>query len=375
MATPSRATAARSTDVLVVGGGLAALTATAALVRRGLSVRLVAERRAGEASPAAAGMLAPSLEAGDGDQAAHRFSLAARDRYPAFLDWLAGATGARVPLNREGILRVALTDAEGGRLRDELPRGTRWLDAPALADLEPALAHAAGAAFFPGDGAVDNVALVEALWGWAGREPRVVVEHAIVARLSFTGEGVEVAAAGDGSRRWSAPRAVLAAGAWTGEVAGLPRPIPVEPVRGQMLALEATPLRHVVYGPGGYVVPRGAQRVLVGSTMERVGFDAATTAEGVAHLRRVAEGIYPALASAPELERWAGLRPVTPDLLPILGADPEEPRLVYACGYSRNGILLSPLAGECVAAVAAGETPPFDLAPFAPTRLTHPGPA
>jgi glycine oxidase len=137
-----------------------------------------------------------------------------------------------------------------------------------------------------------------------------------------------------------------------------------------MLALAATPVRHVTYGPHGYVVPRGGAHTVVGATMEHVGFEVGITSEGMNALAEAANRIAPSFASARVLERWSGLRPVTPDLLPIIGPDPEYPPLLYACGHSRNGILLGPLTGECIAAIASGEAPGLDLSPFSVARFS-----
>ena len=157
---------------------------------------------------------------------------------------------------------------------------------------------------------------------------------------------------------------VIAAGAWAAGLGGLPRPLPVEPLRGQMLSLAGSPLRHVTYGAGGYAVPRGDGRTIVGSTMERVAFDAGTTEAGLAQVRATGGAICPALADRRMLNGWSGLRPVTPDFLPILGRDPEFPALVYACGHSRNGVLLAPLTGDVVADIVLDRPPTHDISPF-----------
>jgi glycine oxidase len=140
-------------------------------------------------------------------------------------------------------------------------------------------------------------------------------------------------------------------------------------MRGQMLALAAAPLTHVVYGPHGYLVPRGGTHTLAGSTMERSGFDASTTDQAIAEIRTMANTLCPSLATAPTAAVWAGLRPVTPDFLPIIGHDPDYPSLLYACGHSRNGVLLAPLTADCVAALAVGEPSPFSLSSFTVDRF------
>lgn len=354
-------------DVAVVGGGLIALASAAALADAGCRVQLFAPRRRGEASPAAAGMLAPGVERGTGP--AHQFALLARDRYPSYVASLAERTGVDVPLERNGVLRAAYTEADAERMRADATPGADWLDAAALAALEPALAPAFGALLHRDDGAVDNRLLLRALWALVRAHRRIAVDDAAVTALERGGTLLTLRT-GTGARV-QVPRAVLAAGAWTPAIEGLPRPVMVEPVRGQMLALAGRPISRVTYALGGYVVPRRDGRTLVGSTMERVGFDSDTTPEAIDTLRALAGRLVPALVGAAEVERWAGLRPVTPDLQPLLGADPADARVIWACGHSRNGVLLSPLTGECVAALVTGTAPPADLAPFRPDRPLH----
>ncbi len=361
------ASAEPAQDVVVVGAGLIGLACTAALADRGLTVTLLADIRRGEASAAAAGMLAPSVERASGS--AHAFAVAARDRYPAYLDRLAGETGIDVPLNRLGILEIALTEAEADMLRSRANAGSLWLTQPDLAALEPALAHAAGAVLHPDDGAVNNLVLMRALKRLVGQHARVTVIADAAVRLTRQAGGVTVSTRDE--RTLAAGSVVLAAGAWVADIEGLPRDLPVEPVRGQMLSMAASPVRHVVYGGGGYIVPRGDGRTYVGSTMERVAFAAETTEEGMREVRSKGLAICPALSSARMLNGWAGLRPVTPDLLPIVGRDRAEPEVVYACGHSRNGVLMAPLTGECVADLVAGDPPRADLSDFDPERFTR----
>jgi glycine oxidase len=359
-------------DVIVVGAGLIGLACAVAAADRGHNVLLFVDTRRGEASPAAAGMLAPSVERASG--AAHAFAVAARDMYPDYVAALHERTGVAVPLNTLGIIQVELDEASAERARADLPDGARWLDRAALAALEPALAHAAGAAFHARDGAVNNLVLMRALKHLVARHPRVRVTNDVAAELSFdaTGYGAGISVRTERGERHATGQVVLAGGAWSPLLDGLPRSIPITPVRGQMLSVAGSPLRHVVYGPAGYVVPRGDGRTLIGATMEHVGFDADTTAEGIQRVRAAGAAICPPLGAARMLNAWAGLRPMSPDGLPIIGRDPERPGLVYACGHSRNGVLMAPLTGARVAALLAG-TPDAaataELAPFAPARF------
>lgn len=352
-------------DVAIIGGGLVALATAAALSARGATVLLIAERHPGEASPAAAGMLAPGVERAGG--AAHDFAVAARDLYPSYVEALAEATGVRVALNRAGILELAADASDAEARRASPPAGAEWLDAAALRALEPNLAPAPGALFHPRDGAVDNVTLLRALARLAESSDAIRAAGEGAVAIDLDGDRPSVTLAS--GRRVAGATVILAAGAWTPLLRGLPRPLPIVPVRGQMIALHASPLHHVTYGGHGYVVPRPHGVSVVGSTMEHVGFDAVTTPDGIARLRAIAARIAPSLAPHSPADQWSGLRPVTPDFLPILGPDPDAPALLYACGHSRNGILLGPLSAECVARVATGEAVEHDLRPFAVTRF------
>ena len=354
-----------SFDVVVVGAGLVGLCTALACADRGLSVLLLVDVRQGEASPAAAGILAPSLDAFGGG--ADAFARAARDAYPAYLAMLEERSGLTVPLNRLGALELAIGTEEAEALQLVLPATSTWLDRDALTALEPALAHAAGAALHPHDGAVNNLVMLRALKAIIGRHERVRPANDAVETIHPRGDHAVVETRK--GQRIVGRRVVLATGAWASRMAGLPRPLPVVPVRGQMLSVAGSPVRHVTFGAGGYLVPRGDGRTYVGATDEGISWDAGTTDEGMAEVRRMGAAIAPAIADARLLNGWAGLRPMTPDGLPILGADPDVPALLYACGHSRNGILLGPATGEAIAALADDGAPTHDLTPFAVTRF------
>ena len=353
-------------DVIVVGGGIIGLCAATSIARRGLSVTLVSEPRRGESSVAAAGMLAPSVEKSTGP--AHKFAVSGRDLYPSYLEELAEETGIRVPLNRLGVLQVALSERGVQGLRKTAGPGSEWLERAELATLEPTLGHALGAVHNPDDGAVDNVILLSALEHLASASK-------LVTRVAGNALGVESVA--DNARvalasgeRIDAGHVVLAPGAWGGQISGAGYLAAIQPSRGQLVSYDAIGLRHVTYGPRGYLVPRTAGTVIAGSTMENAGFVSETTPEGLAKVRSAAEEIAPALAIAHVNASWAGLRPVTPDMLPILGPDPANARIVYACGHSRNGILLAPITGETVAELVTEEPLSHDLSQFHPARFS-----
>ena len=316
-------------------------------------------------------MLAPTVEPLTGP--ALDFAIASRDRFPGYLQDLESETGVAVPLDRRGILEVARSEPRADALRHTAAAGRelQWLSPSDVATLEPSLVAALGGVLHPLDGAVDNVVLLEAL-------ERAVAANAQIERIDGAVERLERSGArglvrlGSG-RTVTSPVIVLAAGAWSARIGGLPRRLPVEPWRGQMISVDAPVLQHVVFDDQVYLVPRPDGRTLVGATMERVGFDVSTTADALDALRRRGEETVPALAGAARAAAWAGLRPMSPDGLPIIGADPEWPGLLYATGHSRNGVLMAPLTGDVIAALAQRQEPSFDLTPFAIGRFGREG--
>ena len=330
-----------------------------------MTVILAAEPRSGQASAAAAGMLAPSVERATGP--AHDFAIAGRDMYPDYLEDLADLTGIRVPLNRLGILQVALTERGVAGLQKTRSAESVWLERAEVAELEPTLGHAIGAVLNPDDGAVDNVILMNALWELVERTP--AISRVAGAALGVSHRDASALVALATGETLEAHYVVLAPGAWGAMVDGAPALSAVTPSRGQLVSYQSIGLRHVTYGPRGYLVPRASGTTIAGSTMENVGFVSETTSHGLAKIRSAAEEIAPALAIANVTAEWAGLRPVTPDMLPIIGPDDRNQQLIYACGHSRNGILLAPLTGETVAGLVAGEAPKHDLSQFRPGRF------
>lgn len=353
-------------DVVIIGGGLIGLSIARGLAAENIRVTLISRSTAGEASPAAAGMLAPSVERTSGP--AHAFAVASRDRFPRYLDALAEETGVAVPLNRKGVLQVAITANGVKGLKKSVLPGAEWIDATQLHEIEPSLGHGLGAVFSPNDGCVDNTALLSALLSSIASSSVMVIERGAVAVNLDNSAPEVVLSSGD---RISAAKVVVAAGAWVSLVQGATFGKHVRPVRGQMLAFDSPPLQHVVYGPRGYLVPRAVGHTLAGSTMEDAGFDSATTADGIARVHSAAAEIFPALLHLKPTRAWAGLRPVTPDLLPLIGPDPAEPRVLYACGHSRNGVLLAPVTAEVVTDLIVGRGVAFDLTQFRPDRFTY----
>jgi glycine oxidase len=221
--------------------------------------------------------------------------------------------------------------------------------------------------FHANGGWVDNRALMSAMQRSVALARNIQVIGAGVESVSRVATSVELTLASAGGLI-SASNVVLAAGAWTTTIRGLPRALPLEAVRGQMLSVSGLHLNHVLIGEGGYAVPRPGGLALMGSTMERAGFNAETTEEGVTQIREGVAGISANLARSPEVTRWAGLRPITPDLLPVIGREPEWPALIYAFGHGRNGVLLSGMTSLCVGDLVCNREPRTNISPFRPDR-------
>jgi glycine oxidase len=220
--------------------------------------------------------------------------------------------------------------------------------------------------FNPHDGAVDNTVLLNALETFASASSMIAMIDDAVVGIDAAKSSASITT--KSGAVYGAARIVLAGGAWAGQIPGAALARAVEPARGQLVSYAIAPIRHVAYGPRGYVVPRG-DSTIGGSTMENVAFDANTTAEGIAKVRSASEEICPALASRGIARSWAGLRPVTPDMLPMIGVDPGHESLIYACGHGRNGVLMAPLTGDLIADLVTGTPLSHDLSQFRPDRF------
>ena len=375
-------------DVVVVGGGLIGCLAARALAASGRSVRLIERGPAlgRYASSAAAGMLSPQMESAEGllveneREAAHTvmldLCLAARDRYHRFVVDLEAETGRDVHYRADGTLVVAEDESETSRLESTAhahrARGlaAEYLGGADARRLEPALAETIlGGLLLPDDHQVETVALMEAVAVSLSAYSAITVETGapVEAVLSASGRVTGVRRRGS---TVSAEHVVIAAGAWSEKIEGLPRRLTIRPVKGQMAAVTTTPgaIGRTVGGHGAYCVPRDDGRVVIGATLEEAGYDDRVTPEEIEGLLSIVRSFLPVVADAPVHSQWAGLRPGTADSLPIVGEDPALEGLVYATGHYRNGILLAPLTAECVSALIGGKPAPVDLEPFAPDR-------
>ncbi len=348
----------KSWDVIVIGGGIIGLSLAIELDKRGLRIVIIDKSEPGrEASWAAGGMLAdfprelpPPLR---------DLAPASARLYPEFVHELEDESRLKIDLRQEGTLLFA---SEAGFPREPLPRP--------LSDLEPGLA-------------ADHLShLTALLLPERSVDPRDLIAAAVAAAkhrgIDFSSGdhvlAVEIAsgrAAGvrTNKTQFAAPIVVNCAGAWAGQIS--PHPFPTHPVKGQMLSVvmpQKEFLRHTIRTPDVYLIPRSDGRLVIGATQEEAGFDKQTVPATIQKLRQLALHAAPGLADARILEAWAGLRPGTPDALPILGPT-STPGYFVATGHFRDGILLAPITARVMVQLITGQSPDFDLAAFDAKRF------
>lgn len=361
-------------DVVIIGGGVVGAACARQLALAGWRVRLV-ERggEAGEAWRASAGLLAPQIEVPI-DDLFFELGIAGREFYRDNAGPLREATGVDIGLWEGGILQAATGEGEAEveqlkqRVAWQRQHGhhCEWLDPDEIRREWPWLGPTQGGLIAPRDGCVDPVRLVEALRADATRLGVELVVDTITSLTSSKGK-----ATGAQGREWHpADQVVLAAGAWSGRIQNLPRPVSVEPVRGQLVAFAWPDIAppSIVFGHGGYLLHRGAEGI-AGSTMEHAGFSAEVTEAGVAAIRARAELLMPALVGARVIRAWAGLRPGTPDGLPIIGREPTLDGFWYATGHGRSGILLAGITGTIIEHMLSGETTVEEVDELRPDRF------
>jgi thiazole synthase len=314
-------------DVIVIGDGIIGLSTALRVAEAGLRCVVLGRSQIGTASLASAGLLAP---------AADTLAPAVRELFLASL-----------------------------HAYDGFVRQLREFD-PALTITKGLIERtAAGDVLHPDDGSVDPVRLVHALRAALDRRGDVRILNDAASCLSFSNASGTVRTVSGIELR--ASDVVLAAGAWCAAIEGLPRPLPVTPLKGQMIAFGAAVIDRPIMADGIYLVPRDAE-TLAGATAEYAGFDAHTDERATRDLTARAIAAAPGLRGTPVVRAWTGFRPATPDFLPIIGRDPGTPQLLYACGHSKNGILLAPATATAIAALATDRQPPFALAAFSVDR-------
>jgi len=340
-----------SPDVIIVGAGLIGVSIALELRDRGAEV-LVLDRGepGGEASSAAAGMLAAS----DPETPSLLRPLAAESArmFPEYVRRIEGLSEKSADFRRQG--GIEITE------HSPIPASYRKLTPEELRKFEPSLETEGLPAFFVEEDSVDPALLTQAALCAAARTRIQVRGHCEVQEMRRQNGRIVVVAA---SEQLEAKTVIDCRGAWSGA--------PVRPRKGQALYLRPRrqgALEHVLRAPGVYLVPRSASKIFAGATVEDVGFDKTVQPETISSMHREAARWVPELASAEIISSWAGLRPGTPDNLPLLGPA-EAPGVFIATGHFRNGILLAPVTARIIADLVTGKPSPMDISAFSPRRF------
>jgi glycine oxidase len=359
----------KSSDVIIIGAGIIGLSLAIELRKKGLSVLIVERGEPGrEASHAAAGMLAA---AGDEFPAALKpLAHESARLYPEFVHEIEDESGLKVDLREQGTIVLSCNG--------EFPEGGEPLSPQRLKSLEPSIEASpllsnTGrngvpldiCAAYLNERSVDPRALVTAALK-AARHRQVDMSSGAEVK-SLVIEGGRVIGVQTDKAKYTAPLVVNCAGAWAGAIA--PFELPVKPIKGQMLAVvEAPPVQHVIRSEKAYLVPRSDGRLVIGSTLEDVGYNKQTDVSTLQRLFEAAVELVPGITKSLRHEAWAGLRPGTPDELPILG-ETSISGYSIAAGHYRDGILLAPVTAMLMSDVVMGRNPSFNVSAFAATRF------
>jgi glycine oxidase len=376
----------RTSDVLVVGGGIIGLVTAWRAAQRGFATAVVDPEPGGGAAQVAAGMLAAVTELHYGEQTLLALNLASAQRYPDFVAELTDLTGLGLGYRRCGTLAVALDADDRAHLRElhalqhRSGLDSEWLSGRECRRLEPMLAPGVrGGLRVDGDHQIDPRRLTRALV--AACERAGVAFHRTWAERLTVGQDRATGVVTREGEALGADQVVLAGGSLSGRLAGVPDDVlpPVRPVKGQVLRLTvperyapflSRTVRAVVRGSHVYLVPRENGELVVGATSEELGWDTTVTAGGVYELLRDAHELVPGITELPLTETRAGLRPGSPDNAPLLGPT-DLPGLLLATGHYRNGVLLTPVTGDALAhALSTGELPD-EARPFTPKRFAR----
>ncbi|MFI5974602.1 glycine oxidase ThiO [Streptomyces sp. NPDC051452] len=374
----------RTSDVLVIGGGIIGLVTAWRAAQRGLATAVADPEPGGGAAQVAAGMLAAVTELHYGEERLLALNLESARRYPDFAAELTELTGQELGYRRCGTLAVALDTDDRAHLRElhalqqRSGLSAEWLSGRECRRLEPMLAPGVrGGLRVDGDHQIDPRRLAAALVS-ACERAGVVFHRTWAERLDVVGGRAAGVTTADGTEL-RAGQVVLAAGSMSGRLAGLPPALvpPVRPVKGQVLRLTvpgrfapflSRTVRAVVRGSHVYLVPRENGELVVGATSEELGWDTTVTAGGVYELLRDAHELVPGITELPLTETRAGLRPGSPDNAPLLGPSGLD-GLLLATGHYRNGVLLTPITGDVLAhALTTGDVPE-EARPFTPRRF------
>jgi glycine oxidase len=365
----------KSYDSIIAGGGLIGCAIALELAHCDLRVALFDSQEPGrEASWASAGILSPAPE-NPGMILTVEIGKASLAMYREFIQQVEELSGIETGFREKGTITALLSRHAREELNTivALHRGlglkAEALSAREARQLEPALSEEIEAAVLrPDEASVDNRLLAKALLDAAKRSGAEIYAGAAVESIWREGSqcrGVMVC-----GEQISAKHTIVAAGAFSSQIAGVQEYAPVRPAKGQMVSLRcaAAKIERVLWSERIYVVPRSDGRILCGATVEHMGFDKSVTAGGVHANLDAAIELAPVLASARVEETWAGLRPDTPDHLPILGPTDIE-GLLIATGHYRSGVLLTPITAKLICELVEGKTPSVDCERFSPLRF------
>ena len=346
----------QSPEVIVVGAGVIGCTIACELAKTGARIEVIETRTPGQgATRASAGILAPYIE-GHSSETLRSLGKRSLDLYDGFIGRLCADSGDDIYYQRNGTFELAFSEQDVTRLKDLAAAlnheriAWRWVEPSQLADLEPhSNRNARGALLIPTHGFVAVTAMTLAAAQAAKKlGARFSTDTGAIRIFSKSNDRVGVETA---TSVREADRVVLAAGSWSSKITveGAD-PIPVRPIRGQLIQLQTDPGRisRVMWGPDGYLVPWPDGSVLVGSTVEDVGFDETPTQDAIEKLRAAAIALVPDLAGAAMSSVRTGLRPKGPDDVPILGRSRVVPGLIYSTAHYRNGVLFTPLTVQLV---------------------------
>lgn len=367
-------------ELAVLGGGIIGLSIAYECSRRGMKVTLLEKGKCGgQATGAAAGMLAPYSEIGEDPDPFFDLCQLSLKLYPAWQEEVRTISGHDFEYTPSGSLHLALHEADELALETRLHWQREWgvrgeiIRGEALRSLEPHLTEEAVAAlYYPDEAHVYAPDFVVALLNACRRLGVEIIEEAGQVRLKeIRADGVLLSTEKEGL--FSADRCVLATGSWTGLYEReLGIRLPIFPIRGQICAYhqKGEEIRHIIFSSQGYLLTKRNGTIVCGASEDIAGFDTSTTDQGISRLVRISRQLFPFLNDREPFHRWAGLRPATQDGYPLLGAIEHLPPIILASGHYRNGILLGPATAHVIADLLEGKTPQVDLNFFDPLRFS-----
>jgi len=358
--------------IVIAGGGVIGCSIAWHVQKAGGEAILLERGEiAGEATGASAGMLIAPIE-DTSNRAFNTLRNASLEMFPAVIKEIEEASGIDVEYKVPGMIRTARSQKAARALHKAAKKSPEleWVEPSVLRELEPSLTHdIAGATFSEGDADLNPGRLANAFAVAAERAGAEVHRGTMFTGLKKDGRRIDGVVTNTGTVT-DIDAIVLAAGPWTESLTmRLGAKLPSPPMRGQMIAYRSKSLRHAIWGEDGYLVPKPRGYVWVGATVEDVGFRKKTTERGLAGLRRMAADLMPRLRHAKVASSWAGLRPGSPDGMPVIGRFPGKKNVFLATGHFRNGVLLAPVTGALVAELVLNGRTDRRLSPFSPQRF------